>query len=356
MNLLFAILIGQLIGSGVTFSISSAVLTRTLQSQEFRADLPSRFSSSCSRRIVCPFMTFSPPMTTGDSMWKEHNVDLSPISFSKLAAAPAQSRSASHDLESAAALSSKLTLDFYFSNIQKNGNGGALRFDEISSHSPRRLLLRFVAENDLTVKVDDADASTGVLYGRILSAWSEKDGSQLGGKSKRVNPLVEYGQLRPMPKNAQRDDEMVSLTQEVLEAYGIKREDHLHFSLTNVLEAMQIEYQTDFTIHNGQIHMDVILSGECDGQKIVVSALDRECFQKGTREVNAHLELKKKSLKGMGFQVVTVPFFDWQKLTTKRQRVAYIAGKLSRAGYWGGGGGFFGKSGTVVKRLLRDTY
>mmetsp|Transcript_14834 Transcript_14834/g.36309 ORF Transcript_14834/g.36309 Transcript_14834/m.36309 type:complete len:353 (+) Transcript_14834:178-1236(+) len=344
-NLLVALLVSQLVRSGVTFSIVSA--PTALGPQRSRLPLSPRSGAR-----VSPSMTLSPPLSPGDESWGADDV----LSVAKLLLArlvpdesPQQSSSTPYKgLHSAAELSSKLTLDFYFSNLKRPGDG-ALRLDEISAYSSNEQLLRFVEENGLAVKANDSP-DTSTLYSRILDALQLTGGKMVGGgKAKRVDPLVEYGQLRPMPAGAQKDDEMVLLTREVLEAYGVRRDEHLHFSLTDCLDGMSVPYETDFTIHNGKIHMDLILREA----KIVVSALDQECFVQGTHQVNAHLGHKRQSLKGMGFTVVTVPYFDWQKLPSTRMRVAYIAGKLARAGYWGEGGGLFGKSGTVVKQILR---
>lgn len=257
------------------------------------------------------------------------------------------------ELHRAAELSSDLTLDYYFNNLKRSA-AGVLRFDEISAYSPRDLLQRFIEENDLAVKYSDTNDSS-VLYVRILETLEQGGGTQiLGGRSKRIDPLVEYGKLKPMPACEKNYDEIVALTPAVLEAYGVKKENHLHFSLSEILDMMHIPYQTDFTIHNGKIHMDLILTSVPTKAKIVISAYDLDSFHEGTKKINSHLNLKEKTLKSMGYNVVTVPYFDWKKLATPRCRVAYIAGKLSRAQYWGEGSGLFGKSGTIVKQILRD--
>ncbi len=264
------------------------------------------------------------------------------------------------DFESSAELSSRLTLDFYFAQMKRNSRGHGLPFDQISASSDSATLLRFAKEHGITIS-EDASSSSSSIYKQISAFMaSPQVDFRTSINTKRVSPDFAPGKLKPMPRPVDMDgSEQGRPTSEVLKAYGAHHEGDMHSALAEVLESMSLKHTTDFTIHNGQIHLDLIISSlDKTGQspKVVLVAHDRGCYNEGTTEVNAHIGIKKKSLKAMGFKVVTVPFFDWEKLSTHGQRVAYIAGKLSRAGFWGEGGGVFGESGTQVKHIMRSAH
>ncbi len=268
------------------------------------------------------------------------------------------SRAHRQDFEKSANLSSQLTLQFYFAQAKRSLRGSSLRFDEISPSSDRATLLRYAKEHNISINDEDSNTSSAVYQQILASMAAPAPGPLPGIDANRVKPDCAYGKLNPMPKAVHTDgSEDRMLTDEVLEAYGVHKDEHMHFSLSEVLKSMGVVHTTDFTISNGRIHFDIILTGhQKRGQSFKVALLvhDRECFNDGTNKVNAHVGMKKKSLKAMGFSVVTVPFFEWENLKTRGQQVAYIAGKLSRAGFWGEGGGVFGESGTVVKQILRS--
>jgi hypothetical protein len=265
------------------------------------------------------------------------------------------------DFESSADLSSRLTLDFYFAQMKRSNRGHGLRFDQISASSDSATLLRFVKEHGISIS-DEESSTSSSIYTHICASLAAPNPDFLKSiNTKRVNPDFAPGKLKPMPRPVDMDgSEQSRSTSEVLKAYGAAHhKDDMHYSLSEALESMGVKYTTDFTIHNGQIHVDLIISSldkTGQGAKVVLLAHDRGCFNEGTDQVNTHIGMKKKSLKAMGFKVVTVPFFDWEKLSTPGQRVAYIAGKLSRAGFWGEGGGVFGESGTQVKHIIRSVH
>jgi len=258
----------------------------------------------------------------------------------------------------AADLSSQLTLNYYFQHLRDKTKG--LRFDEISECSSKKNLLLFAQEHSLG-GVDAASDSSSVMYSQICQALVKKHSKASSGTGKfsvgsntltRIEPLEEYGKLQPMPISCQEN--VVALTQEVLEAYGIQPDRSLHFEIASILDAMGVPYATDFTIHNGKLYMDLMMTA-ADGGKILIMARDTSCFSHGTQETTSYIKMKSQSLRSIGYSVTAVPFFEWEKLTTKGQKVAYLAGKLSRHGFFGEGGGKSGESASRVRSIMRAT-
>mmetsp|Transcript_14857 Transcript_14857/g.37222 ORF Transcript_14857/g.37222 Transcript_14857/m.37222 type:complete len:398 (+) Transcript_14857:179-1372(+) len=381
-------LLGQLIGTGDSFSIPSAVYPRAAawgsigrgrvcpstgfaERVLFRpSPLDTDTSSQRNRRVAALSMAFNSPTHHFPSLLEDPLSLLRavPLPFAKPAsgATPADftahgvavEEEAASDGEKfhAAALSSKLTLDFYFRNLQRSTSGGGasgLRFDEISSFSNKRTLLKFADERDIAL--DDAQ-DPSAMYEGIVSALQGGGRSVKTGPCRRIERFVEYGKLNPMPNRDASQPEGEDM-RAVLAAYGAQDEGHMHFSIEAVLKLMDVEYKTDYTVHNGEMYTDFILEGlGPNGGKFLLTARDKKSFMEGTQEVSNYCKMKAKSVKGIGYSVVAVPYFEWDKLTTNGQKAAYLAGRLSRAGFFGEGEGITGESASRVQDAMRKTH
>jgi len=280
-----------------------------------------------------------------------------PADFTPAGVAVEEEAAADDEKFQAAALSSKLTLDFYFRNLQRSTRsaewGKSVRFDEISRFSPQETLLQFADARDIAL--DEAQDSAA-MYDSIVAAL------QGGGRALKTEPcrrmerIVEYGKLNPMPNRDAWQPEGEDI-RAVLAAYGVQDEGHMHFSIEAVLRLMEVQFKTDYTVHNGELYMDFILEGVGPkGGKFLLTARDKKSFMEGTQEISSYCKMKAKSVKGIGYNVVAVPYFEWDKLTTNGQKAAYLAGRLSRAGFFGEGEGVTGESASRVKDAIRKTH
>ena len=58
------------------------------------------------------------------------------------------------------------------------------------------------------------------------------------------------------------------------------------------------------------------------------------CFLPDTREPIEYIRMKDGMLRRTGWEVVPIPFWEWDSLPSLAPRLAYLAGRLTRAGYW----------------------
>lgn len=354
-NLLGMALLSMLICSGDTFIVTAPTTAAQFLRQE-HSDSSMRVMRVISRSRS-PTMMANVPLNPGfpsfDPLsWIQNKRDC----LGHLADSYVTShRQIEHDANErqsrseSAELSSKLTLDYYFRNMKTTTT---LRFDELSSQSSREHLLCFAEEN--CIAVDHGLDSAG-MYDRITEALQADDAPNCSvtGGSRRMEPFVEYGKLNPMPKTPSCQENVKTLTSDVLQAYGVPS-DSLHFSIAAELDAMGISYSSDFTIHNGELYMDCMLQAGVGGARVLIMSRDSHFFAPGTKETTSYVKMKSKSLRSMGYSVTSVPYFEWEQLPTRGQRVAYLSGKLARNGFFGEGGGIFGESAIKIKSIMRS--
>uniref|UniRef100_A0A7S0VG30 RAP domain-containing protein n=1 Tax=Hemiselmis tepida TaxID=464990 RepID=A0A7S0VG30_9CRYP len=305
------------------------------------------------RSVRLPFAPGPPP-----------SVVSRPADFTAEGVAVEEEAAADDEKFHAAELSSKLTLDFYFRNLQRSARSGSeggsvgvgnsgMRFDEISRYSPWETLHQFAEERDIALDEDQVPAA---MYDSIVAALQGGKRAIKTEPCRRIERFVEYGKLRPMPNRDASQPEGEDI-RAVLAAYGAQDEGSMHFSIEAVLRLMEVPFHTDYTVHNGEMYIDLILEGQGrSGGKFLLTTRDRKSFDEKTNEVSSYCKMKAKSVRGIGYSVVAVPYFEWDKLDTNGEKVAYLAGRLSRAGFFGEGGGLTGESASRVKDVIRKSH
>eukprot|EP00899_Mesostigma_viride_P016496 jgi/Mesvir1/24848/Mv22084-RA.1 len=110
----------------------------------------------------------------------------------------------------------------------------------------------------------------------------------------------------------------------------------LHLSVSRVLSEMGIAHENERPIVGGLYYVDCVVRGtqgpiavEVDGPSHFRVGPD------GGFTVTSSTALKQRMLAKRGWQICSVPYFEWDRLGTGEEKKGYLAGKLRACGYQG---------------------
>ena len=237
-----------------------------------------------------------------------------------------QSGKVSVEKERAAELSSSLTLKLYFHSFHSHGkrlHDGESLLNGDSEHLP-------VCE----IPEDQSEP---------LHCEAADDGD---GAKRRVRLAPAARHMRPMPRGPAEAASEAAAAAAGLSAYsaGSIGDDsawRLHRDVERALAQRGVPARTDCTMHHGAAYPDLFLpappgggASGAGGRGVIVQAHGPGCFVGSGRAASDYVRMKQGLLQRQGWEVVAVPHWEWDALPSWPARLAYLAGRLARAGFW----------------------
>ena len=93
------------------------------------------------------------------------------------------------------------------------------------------------------------------------------------------------------------------------------------------LRRLNISYELEYTTADGLFRIDVAIVD----RHIAIEFDGPSHFTRNTLEPLGHTRLRARLLSAMGWHVVSIPFFEWDRLHQSTQKDAYVKLRVSRA-------------------------
>lgn len=101
--------------------------------------------------------------------------------------------------------------------------------------------------------------------------------------------------------------------------------------VSDVVAALQIEHQMEYLAQDGLFSVDVAILSE--GKSIAIEVDGPFHYTLNTHQPLGHTLLRRRLLTAMGWTVVSVPYFDWNRLQSGLDKAHYMARLLIQQGY-----------------------
>jgi hypothetical protein len=237
-----------------------------------------------------------------------------------------QSGKTTVEKERAAELSSSLTLKLYFQSFHHHGNrrlhyGESLLSDD-ADHMPVCVL---PADDSEPLRCEAGDDDPAAARQRVHLA-----------------PAARH--MRPMPRGPAEAASEAAAAAAGLSAYSADPADgsawRLHREVEAALAQLGVPARTDCTMHHGAAYPDLFLppppagGAGAGGRGVIVQAHAPACFTGSGRAATDYVRMKQGLLQQQGWTVVAVPHWEWDALPSRAARLAYLAGRVARAGFW----------------------
>eukprot|EP01025_Chloroclados_australasicus_P050326 TRINITY_DN5775_c0_g1_i1.p6 TRINITY_DN5775_c0_g1~~TRINITY_DN5775_c0_g1_i1.p6 ORF type:complete len:147 (-),score=10.78 TRINITY_DN5775_c0_g1_i1:942-1382(-) len=106
------------------------------------------------------------------------------------------------------------------------------------------------------------------------------------------------------------------------------------FEVGNSLQGIIQIYQSNYFIYDNQMVLNIgcqLNNINNNNQKLAIQVLDRNCYSiNQPYKLLGHSKMRLKLINQMGWQIIQIPFFEWEILLEPEQKKAYLKRKIQK--------------------------